>query len=532
MKLPKAQQDLVWNLTSSITTLLTSLSEAQEEILESISKQPSITRFLFIIISYDVAPRNVQKEALSCLTSLTEDNQALDGDIVANKEWLGKLSTIKNDEDLNAVEACGVLHNIFTSMQWYYHNTPEEGLSDSVLVPILVNIMEKAHVQSDGANGNNTIGQSVHSNADQTLQPALEIIASIATSLQDALEHATKHEKAFEGFDNKDDVIDGDDDDKMDADEGDLPEEEEEEDEEDEMNDEEIDADMELVLGDGPTDEDEPIDNTLDRLVRIAAPTILLLARPFQQNSAADSAVPSLALSALNNIAWTVSSIDFLTGRLNNLQRFWSKLVQGIWSDIISPVLASNTADIELASSITSLAWAVTRSVQGTIEIIPEEHRKFMALYQASRTIPASRLNGSKVASNDEDDAFQSLGVKSIGVLGRLSLDPASIHLNREIGLFLLSLLADIPATPAADAVEALNQIFDIYADKSFAYDEAVFWTDGFYKHLEDTLPKTKKMAKAIDKRKHTELRARADEAVLNLGRFLKYKRSERNKGE
>jgi hypothetical protein len=155
-----------------------------------------------------------------------------------------------------------------------------------------------------------------------------------------------------------------------------------------------------------------------------------------------------------------------------------------------------------------------------------------MALYQASKCLDTpEEQNGSKKGSEEQIDAFQGLGVKAIGVLGRLALDPAPVELNREIGVFLLTVLAALPDTPAADAVEAMNQIFDIYADKSFAFDEAVFWADGFYKHLEEIIPKAKKMAKGIDKRKFAELRARADEAVLNLGRFLRYKRMEKRGG-
>jgi hypothetical protein len=136
--------------------------------------------------------------------------------------------------------------------------------------------MEAAQVKSNGTNGH-----SKYSSPDQILQLALEITASIATSLQEALEHASRHEKTFEGFEDDDKVEDGDDD-KMDADEEHLPDGDDEED--DEMNEEEIEADMDLVLGDGPDEEDEgPIEEaTLDRLVRIAAPAILRLAQPLQ----------------------------------------------------------------------------------------------------------------------------------------------------------------------------------------------------------------------------------------------------------
>lgn len=197
-------------------------------------------------------------------------------------------------------------------------------------------------------------------------------------------------------------------------------------------------------------------------------------------------------------------------------------MAQTIWSATVSPVLASDTADIELASTITSLAWALSRSVHGVIKLKPEEPRKFMALYQASKNMEEPQVN------TKDSDVFQGLGVKCIGVLGSLAVDPAPVELNREIGVFLVTTLAALPETPAADTVEALNQIFDIYSDKSYAFDEPVFWGNGFYKHLEDILPKARKMAKSIDKRKFEELRARADEAVLNFGRFLKYKKTEK----
>jgi hypothetical protein len=373
--------------------------------------------------------------------------------------------------------------------------------------------MEKASSHSNGTNGNST-----PSSPDQVLQLALEIIASISTSLQEALENG--HEKEFEGFDDEPVDID-----EMDADGDDTnnkegAEKDTEESDDDSMNMDEIEADMELVTGDASDDDDATSEElTLERLIRSAAPKILTLARPSE--ALVNNSIQSSALSALNNIAWTISSIDFSTGHLNSIRKFWSSLAQQTWSEIISPVLASNTADIELASAITSLAWAVSRSVQGAVKLQPEEQRKFMALYQASKGLP----------KKEDEDAFQSLGVKSLGVLGSLALSPCPVPLNREIGVSLLTTLSSLPETSAADAVEALNQIMDIYADKSYEFDEPVFWGDGFYKHLEEIVPKARKLAKGVDKRKFGELRARIDEAVLNLVRFLKYKRVEREKG-
>ena len=500
--------------------LLASLSEAQEEIVEAISTVSPIVQFLFGLLSYELAPVEVQYEALSCLTALTEDNQALVQIIVENNDWLNRLVHIKDGTDLKAVAACGVLHNIFTCMEWFDHNTEREGVSDAILIPTLAKALNQENTKSD---------LSI-SNTDQILRLALEVTASIATTLQEALQHGSGHEKEFEGFDDK--IEEDGDDDKMEDDNEELGEEEDDDEDDGEMNDDEIDADMELVTGNGPDDEDASAEElTLDRLVRNAAPQVLQLARISPETSEDGDSIQIHALWALNNIAWTVSSIDFSASHLDSIKDFWSSLAYRIWEEVVSPVLASNTADIELASSITSLAWAVSRSVQGAVKLKPDEQRKFMALYQASKNLLTGdgQSNGNKQPSSDEpSDAFQGLDVKSIGVLGSLARDPAPIELNKEIGVFLLTVLTSIPETQPAVAVEALDQIFDIYADKSYAFDEPVFWGAGFYKHLEEILPKVKKMAKAIDKRKQEELRSRADQAVLNLGRFLKYKRTER----
>ncbi|KAL3427249.1 ARM-like repeat-containing protein [Phlyctema vagabunda] len=516
-KLPAAQQALLWNLSTSIVNLISSLAESQEEIAQAICDQETLINFLFGLLFLDAVPEEVDSETLSCLTVLTEENKPLVKRIVDNGDWLKSLIEIRGAGGIKSVAVCGVLHNIFTTMQWFDHNTPTPGASDATLVPVLVNSMKLAQAQIADSNEN-----TGNSSPDQILQLALEITASIATSLQEAIEHGSRFEKEFEGFDEK---IEEDEDDVMDAGDDELDEADAEEVDDDEI-DEEMEADMERVTGDAHDDEDTDEQPTLDYLVREAAPVILQSAHIVQGSNPDKHAIQNHALSALNNIAWTVSSIDFSTGSLGSLQKFWSTLAQRIWNEIITPVLASNTADIELASSVTSLAWALARSRQGDIRIQPDEHRKFMALYQASKALEQGA--DEKKGAEQDFDAFQGLGVKCIGVLGRLALNPAPLSLNRENGVFLLTILSSLPDVPAANMIETLDQLFDIYADKSYDCD-TIFWSDGFYQHLEDAQPKAKKLAKGIDKRKFAELRARADEAIMNLGRFLKYKKTEKS---
>lgn len=492
------------------------MAESQEDVLEAITKIPAIASFLFTLLGYPDLPEELFNEVLSSLAILTEDNQILNKAIAEHEIWIAGLMQLHQNGGPRAVAACGVLHNVFTSLQWFDHNTPISGASDAALVSTLSDAVKNAQTQADSP-----------SPPHEVLQLALEIIASIATTLQEALEHGNKHEKVFEGFEddaNGEDsmIIEEGDDQELDC-EGDMEDNREgDEEEDDEMTQEEMDADMARVTG-ADDDEEEPIDDqpTLFALVRTATPAILQLAKD-SASGGEHNMIRNNALSALNNISWTMSSIDFAASS-TTLANVWRGLAQRIWKEIVTPVLESNTADIELASSITSIAWALARSMQGKIQIEPEEQRKFMALYQASKGLESNGTNKTDASG----DVFQSLGVKSIGVLGRLALSPAPVSLNREIGVFLLTVLAALPETPAADAVEALDQIFDIYGDKEYDCDAEVFVKDGFLKHLEGFVKPVRAMAKSVDKRKDGELRLRADEAVLNLDRFLKYKRDE-----
>lgn len=284
--------------------MISSLAEAQDEILEALSKTPIIINFIFSLLGFESLPENLFVDVLHCLATLTEDNEPVTKQIIDHDSWLKGLMQVRELEGSKAVAACGVLHNIFSAMQWFDHNTPMDGTSDAILVPTLMHCVEETQAKQGLTNGS---GQSC---PEQILQLALEITASIATSLQEALEHASHNEKEFEGFGDDTEVSD---EAMMGDDESDVEEAEEEADSSEEMNEEEIDADMELVTGPDMEEEDGSIVSqpTLDALIRIATPTILSVA----QNSGIGDSVRASALSALNNISWTVSSIDFTANR-------------------------------------------------------------------------------------------------------------------------------------------------------------------------------------------------------------------------
>ncbi|KAI9171107.1 armadillo-type fold domain-containing protein [Paramyrothecium foliicola] len=520
--LPKPEQALVSSIAASVVSLVTALAEAQDDILLSISSKPTIINLLFVLISskQDVAGElaALRTDALACLMILCEDNTKLAEDaMVSQAEGLETLMTLKDDVGSDGVLACAILHNMFTSLAGT-KRSKDAIPDDSVVIPTLSKTIATINLAETSVNGGGW------SSPIEYQQLALETLASIGTTLNLALGgDQPAPEKKEKGESKDDENMDDADDAASDAEEPtDAPDAEDDgdddEEEDDEMDEDEMEADMDMVTGVDNDDADDMDDvPVLKSLLNLALPELIRIAA--SQPSSEDAIrLQGHALSALNNLTWSVSLVDFSEDHNEGIKRAWLPLGRAVWENVVSAILASDTADIGLATQVTGLAWAVARSLRGSTPLKPGEHRKFITLYQATKGSDAAVHGG-------DDDPFQRLGVKCVGVLGQLAQDPAPVDVNREIGTFLVTLVAGLPDTPAADAVEALNQIFDMYGDEEYAYDKEVFWKDGFLKHLDDAMPKARAMLKSIDKKSQGELRSRADEAILNLSRFLAYKR-------
>ncbi|CAJ2513693.1 Uu.00g018120.m01.CDS01 [Anthostomella pinea] len=508
-KRTKAEQGFLWSIAESLTVVLASIAEAQDEALDQASRSEQIVRFLFTLVSAEFTTAAVLNSALSCMTTLSEDNrhfvEAILGDNAT--QCYKHLVTFRGGDGHKAVLSCAVLHNIFSVMQWNDQSPGRDGACDAVLIPTLFQTLEHTEL-----NGNTTNRHSSSSPAD-VLQLALEVLASIGTALQESLEKGSRSkEEVMGGADGKDVAMDA-----MDADEDEqLSDDDKPADEDDEMDEDELHADLEMVTGmDDEPEVSSDIDDlpTLKQFVQQVIPQAVRISRASSGDSETTNLIRGHALTTLNNIAWTVSCMDFTEGSNAAILRAWAPAARMIWKDTVTPVLGSDTSDVALATIVTSLAWAVARTLHEETFLSGDEQKKFMSLYHASKNLEV-----------DQDDPFQSLGVKCIGVLGQLALDPAPVALNREIGVFLITVVAALPETPVADAVEALNQLFDIYGDEKKACDAEVFWKDNFLQHMEGFAPKVRAMVKSVDKKKSPELRNRAEDSNLNLSRFIKYK--------
>lgn len=508
-KSPQAAQTLVWNIAEALVTIVAALAEAQDDILLAVAANDQVLSLLFTLVRSEAVPTAVVNSILSCMVTLSEDNRQFVERILGDShtKCFKQLMAYKLGGGLRAVLACGVLHNIFTVMQWDDANPGREKSSDAALIPALSGAMQQAGAPNDQNN----------SDPVEVLELALEILASIGTSLQESLmrENKSQHE-VFKGPGAKDEGMEVDGDEDEDEDEGLSDEDVEGKGEDDEMDQDAMEADMDMVTGaDDQSDAVSGVDDlpTLKLLMQDAIPQVVKTFQSPRENEASSSLIRTHAVTTLSNIAWTVSCLDFSDAQNETILKAWIPIAQMIWKQVVAAVLASDTSDVGLATIVTSLAWALARTLHEQAPLQGGEHKRFISLYHASKSLPT-----------EGGDPFQSLGVKCVGVLGQLAMDPAPMELNREIGVFLLTVVSALPETPAADAVEALNQMFDIYGDEEHACDKEVFWRDGFLKHFEEVTPKLKAAAKLVDKRTQTELRTRADEAILNLSRFIQYK--------
>ncbi|KAG5927518.1 hypothetical protein E4U42_002161 [Claviceps africana] len=590
-RLPRGERVLVASITASLVALLTALAEAGDEILEAISSNATVTDLLFLLIIHGGRGQtcggggggghedagNIASlcgDALACLMILSEDNGDLAAKLVTNAECYQALLALKDQVSGDGVLACATLHNVFAALETLKAGPPVLEAAhhdDSLLIPTLAKTIAAVEEVGDAAAAANGT-EGGWSNPIEQQQLALETLASIGTALISArsqvsgpataaankkrlrrgaaqakaddedtgMEDEAEAEAEMDEMDEAEDEMDdakeagghGDDD-------KDGPEEKDDDDDdddqgssssgpEDEMDQDEMEADMDMVTGADDAGQDAPMDDmpVLKALIQLAIPHLLRIASLQPTNDDA-LRLQGHALSALNNTAWSVSLVDVSDPQSAAIQQAWLPVARTLWQHVITPILASDTADVHLATQVTGLAWALARTLAGQ-PTTPDttdhhhhhhHHRKFISLYHATRTMTDPQPS---------QDPFQRLGVKCIGVLGQLALHPCPAPLNREIASFLLALLAALPDTPPADAVEALNQLLDIYANEDFPYDAPVFWADDFLPRFEALVPSAKAMAKAVDKKTQPELRTRAEEAVLNLRRFVAYKKRHR----
>ncbi|RPB04248.1 ARM repeat-containing protein [Choiromyces venosus 120613-1] len=486
--LSSTEKKILWLYTENVIGLIASLSETSEDVAEAIVNLDILPLLMEILNEPSEKLESLHETIAQCLYALTEESDDFVEAIVSNGDYVSLLLKLRDQStpSLKSLYTCASLHNISLALKGTDVATDHE-ISDLNIVSILTDFLRSTPNPPPTDDDQKSL---IFKQLD------LEILASIATEATDGPSDGAAGADADGDIDLMNEGADGDDDEK------DIPLAAAP----DEL-DESVRADMEMVVGDESNQDstDSTEGTVIHYLITTTGPVLLSLIKS-SSGSSSSLRIHIRALSVLNNIAWTVDAT--LTEGDSALWQRWQKLSHDIWHTCVTPVLAANTADVELAEAVTGLAWAISKSVKGGFDVSQGEHRAFVSLYHAANT--------------DE------LRTKCVGVLGCLGLAQGRVGVNQEIGVFLMTLVAAGASTPTNPLVEALNAIFDIYADAEFDYDEPVFVKNAFLGHLSKAISGVRSAIKKIDKNKFPEDRLRADDALLNLQRFIKYKKKER----
>ncbi|RPA81114.1 ARM repeat-containing protein [Ascobolus immersus RN42] len=526
-KRTKAEEALVWEYAENVAGLLWELAEISDEVNEVMCKENDVFLFLLHLMNpTSSAPVKTQETAAQALYTITVAQPGMPSEVGVRLLEIPTappiLLRLLNDESVNVplmarIAAAGIIHSTSSD--------DKSIATDPELLPRIMKLLEESCNQISSALRPSPEFTNGTKNADL----ALEVIGSIAMGAQDG-EAPDEEDDGADGLGEEDDEMDDADDDKMSDDEEDETTEDVVEAQVHESDDEDLPDDlkndMDMVVGSDYEDERPSItiptvtENLFRQLIKDFPSAVFLIVSP---TSTFAVSTQIRAITALANLAWTITSS---LPKTNKLFKTWQTVSSSVWERIITPILASNTADVELADQISSLSWGIVKTGV-TLSVSENQHRCFMALYQAAAGSVAA---ATPAKDSKEEETPTQLMVKAIGVLGGLAIGSNRIDVNKEIGVFLITLISNLPNSPTEPTLEALNVLMDIYADEDFDYDQPVFYGCGFLKHLEAGLPKVRQMVKKINRAHTPELRDRADEALENLTRFIQYKTKMQNK--
>jgi len=260
-----------------------------------------------------------------------------------------------------------------------------------------------------------------------------------------------------------------------------------------------------------------PILALLPSLLALAHPTPLSFP-PLPSSTAAVVSCPPITsvLGAVHVRALECVANVFLGrehSRLDGTQS--SELWRGIWSALgaVGPFVDSAPAGherrVEMWDAGAGALWGVSKASLGVL--FPEEE--------------PVRVLMEAIPSAARDPRLQ---VKLIGVLECLAQNRETVHANKAIADFLVSVLppTSIGALTVEPTLQAASALIDIFADEEASYD-VNFRAGRFTDRLNEAVLPLRKMVRAVDKKSDggRELRARGDGVLENLVAFIKYRR-------
>ncbi|KAG0325786.1 hypothetical protein BGZ99_000163 [Dissophora globulifera] len=543
----------VWDWAENVISIVWALSENSEKALKVVNKLNIIPFLMSFMNNVDKVPPRVIVAAAQCIYTLTDDNPDCRVTFVKNPEYIRPFQNILTlnvageQELLIKTLACGIVINLRTVI---VSSASEGDFSEihSAVLPVLSGALsydlQKASAEAVAAAAEITKVQKQEPDLSkpnqpasteelalaaietrlQTLQLALELIANICT---ESVEGVEEEEEEWKNEGGDDDAMDADDDNDDDANlENGMQDEKK-----DDGMDENTLREMEQLAAASETPMDlsgHPIINILTNNVFPALTnlaTVTPLSFPAQEVPTPATAAPQVtaqlatthlrALEALNNFLLTMA--DAVPGkwwykqRKADAEQCWTWLFQQAGTVAGTGVQVGAEEKGQemrgaILDAIVGCLWTLARGLDADVPLGGFHIPALMGAYSSTTS--------------------DSMRVKSIGCLGVIARRQGAIETNKVIGEFLIKLLKNNPSTEAC--VEALNAIFDIYADGDFDYDLPVYVQGNFNEELKGMIKMARFMVRNIDRRKNRDLRNRGDEVVLNLVEFVKYKEKER----
>ncbi|KAK9480948.1 hypothetical protein V1514DRAFT_274953 [Lipomyces japonicus] len=474
------EKRLIFDLLENIISLLTSLGASSDDIMSSIfSRIPDLAVFELTLLNSKIISENVKVAAAENLYILSEDSHEFIEQIQTSGISLGGDLSTPIEMYINGIQ----------------YNISEISFTASIDIldvckSIVKNIKSVSVEQNLKIIDPNesieslTADDSTYSEAKNSIiavQLGLELLTAIAESV------VTNHSKKG----------------KRKAQAGNNAKEEEEEVEVDAEND---DAEPEL-------NEDEDLDDAMvDYDNEGGVQTSVILEDPvlhYLLTSGLDIVVPLLefsdlqprALQALNNMAWTFNSVCPTAPE-------WLSKAEKLWVAVATILKSLPDDKVDGRTGSIGVLWAIANTFKGQVPFEVSDIRWFISHFQKS--------SGSRDLLNYR--------VGTVGLLGVIAAVQGRIDVTKEISIFLITQILALPNNEPQIVIEALNAIYDIFADKEFDYDDEVFVKENLLKRLQGSLLPVRQMAKKIDRRKDLELRTKADEVALNLQRFISYK--------
>ncbi|ODV89876.1 hypothetical protein CANCADRAFT_97063 [Tortispora caseinolytica NRRL Y-17796] len=184
----------------------------------------------------------------------------------------------------------------------------------------------------------------------------------------------------------------------------------------------------------------------------------------------------------------------------------WTTEAANIWDISVNQL---NSSDVQFLTSILNVVWAVSEHLASTENPVTPNLELFQAISNNYNT-------------ENPDLCFAV--TSSLAAMCRMYIGKDDNgYLQPCLDFFLQ---VSIPKGSVEEAVEALNAIFDTFADKSYSYDQ-IYVDGGYNAKLSEIGPAFRRKVKTVSKQNNKELRVAADAAALNLQRFISYKNKE-----